>query len=386
MKHFTIIVLCGLVFLSCDIFTPEYDVVWRIKTEYGSGSSPAIAEDGTIYVCSHTSVYALDYEGDIKWEHPTESQNLSSPAIGSDGTIYVLSDFLYALNPDGSQKWKTEVLGFSWYGCPAIGPNGTIYCNGTGKIYAVSEEGEIQWEYQNAWDPVVGSDGTIYIDVEGDSCYELVALSSDGELQWSYPVEHQREGEPAVGEDGTIYFGTYVYDYNGEGEDTATFYAIDSDGILRWEYRMRGGFLGAPAIGTDGTIYVAANQVFERWIEHSIDTTYLIAFSPEGEILWKEPYDFFWTSTPAIGSDGVIYLGTRFDGLFAVNPDGSEKWRYDNRYMEGANFSSPAIGEDGTIYIAPGDRVIALQGSSSGLAVSSWPKYHHDNQNTGRVH
>ena len=59
------------------------------------------------------------------------------------------------------------------------------------------------------------------------------------------------------------------------------------------------------------------------------------------------------TSSPAIGADGTIYIGSDpFLGglLFAVNPDGTQKWAFPTNGRLGA--SSPTIGADGTIYVA----------------------------------
>jgi len=33
-------------------------------------------------------------------------------------------------------------------------------------------------------------------------------------------------------------------------------------------------------------------------------------------------------SSPAIGSDGTIYVGSYDSNLYAINPDGSLKWKY----------------------------------------------------------
>lgn len=58
-------------------------------------------------------------------------------------------------------------------------------------------------------------------------------------------------------------------------------------------------------------------------------------------------------SSPAVGTDGTIYLGTFYGGLWAVNPDGTRKWVFQaGREIK----SSPAIGADGTIYFGSRDR------------------------------
>ncbi|MGB3478299.1 MAG: Ig-like domain-containing protein, partial [bacterium] len=60
----------------------------------------------------------------------------------------------------------------------------------------------------------------------------------------------------------------------------------------------------------------------------------------------------FPRSSPAIGTDGTIYIGSDDNALYAINPDGTTKWRYSTgNYV----FSSPAIGADGTIYVGSYD-------------------------------
>ena len=53
-------------------------------------------------------------------------------------------------------------------------------------------------------------------------------------------------------------------------------------------------------------------------------------------------------SSPAIGADGTVYVGSEDDKLYAIDPDGSLKWAYTTG---GAVYSSPAIGADGTVYV-----------------------------------
>ena len=80
-------------------------------------------------------------------------------------------------------------------------------------------------------------------------------------------------------------------------------------------------------------------------------------------------------SSPAIGEDGVLYIGSGDKSLYAINPDGTKKWSYatgkstcmllsvthmhlifspaNPRHIHtgGAITSSPAIGADGVVYI-----------------------------------
>ncbi|MEF8847384.1 MAG: PQQ-binding-like beta-propeller repeat protein, partial [Candidatus Paceibacterota bacterium] len=63
----------------------------------------------SIVVLANHSVQS-DEIGTLKWKYKTGDSVYSSPAISSDGTIYVGShdDHLYAINPDGTLKWKIE--------------------------------------------------------------------------------------------------------------------------------------------------------------------------------------------------------------------------------------------------------------------------------------
>ena len=82
-----------------------------------------------IYVGSWDgNLYALNLDGSLKWKYDTGNYIWSSPALGADGTLYVGSydDNLYALNPDGSVKWK-YATGYSIESSPAIGADGTLY-------------------------------------------------------------------------------------------------------------------------------------------------------------------------------------------------------------------------------------------------------------------
>ncbi len=53
-------------------------------------------------------------------------------------------------------------------------------------------------------------------------------------------------------------------------------------------------------------------------------------------------------SSPAVSSDGTVYVGSHDNKLHAVNPDGTFKWEYTTG---GDVRSSPAIGADGTVYV-----------------------------------
>jgi outer membrane protein assembly factor BamB len=105
--------------------------------------------------------------------------------ISSDGTIYGGWDWFYAINPDGTVKWR--------FGDPRSGQEVTST-------------------------PLISSDGTIYFGGGGS----LVALNIDSTLKWTISIGHTSiQSSVVIGTDGTIYFGAndgYFYAVQGSGQ------------------------------------------------------------------------------------------------------------------------------------------------------------------------
>jgi outer membrane protein assembly factor BamB len=70
-------------------------------------------------------------------------------------------------------------------------------------------------------------------------------------------------------------------------------------------------------------------------------------------------------SSPAIGADGTIYVGSWDYNLYAVKPDGTLRWKF---AAGNPVFSSPAIGADGTVYFGSDGNLYAV-----GAAVGPQP-------------
>ena len=89
-------------------------------------------------------------------------------------------------------------------------------------------------------------------------------------------------------------------------------------------------------------------------------------------------------SSPAIGSDGTVYVGSYDKKLYAINGKrGVKLWEFETG---GDVRSSPAIGSDGTVYVGSNDKKLyALKTESLGLANSPWPMFGQNARHTGRV-
>ncbi|MBN2465769.1 PQQ-like beta-propeller repeat protein [candidate division WOR-3 bacterium] len=344
-------------------------MIWRLQIKDGAPednySSPAIASDGTIYVGSQDDyLYAVNYDGSLKWRFNTGGVVRSSPAIGADGTIYVgsYSNSLYALNPaDGSVKWSFLTHG-NITSSPAIAADGTIiFGSDDDTVYALNPDSTVKWKFEAGQgvssSPAIGTDGTIYFGSNDDSLY---ALTADGGHKWTFPTGRDIVGSPAIGPDGTVYFGSL----------DQYLYAVDTSGSKKWDVLTNGQIRTSPAIGPDGTIYIGSSD------------NLLYAVNPDGSTKWRYVTSDDVKSSPTIAANGTIYFGSDDDNLYAVGPDSTLVFKYptDNDIS-----SSPAIGADGKVHFVGNDGYLYQLKGTSPLANTSWPKFRHDIKNNGRV-
>jgi len=112
------------------------------------------------------------------------------------------------------------------------------------------------------------------------------------------------------------------------------------DAAEKWSFRTGSGVASSPVIGPDGTVYVGS------------DDGCLYAIGQDGTKKWSFKTGGSVISSPAIGPDATIYVGSGDGRLYAINQDGSFKWAYET---SDAVYSSPVIGVDGTIYIGSWD-------------------------------
>ena len=84
---------------------------------------------------------------------------------------------------------------------------------------------------------------------------------------------------------------------------------------LAWSYGTGGYVISSPALGSDGRVYVG-----------SYDNN-IHAVNPDGTLAWSYAAESRIFSSPALGSDGRLYVGSWEDTLYALNSDGTLAWR-----------------------------------------------------------
>ena len=341
---------------------------WSFLIGYATESSPALGEDGTIYLGLWNGDFrAFQPDGSPKWVFHGPREIKSSPAVGADGTIYFGSRDrrLYALTPDGKKKWDFATAG--WIdSSPGLAKDGTIYFGSWDKnFYAVNPDGTKRWHFSTAGEivssPSISVEGAVYF---GSHDGKFYALNPSGTECWQYATGGPIISSPAIGNQGTLYFSSV----------DGSFYALDGHGTLKWRLKTGGVTESSPIIGHDGTIYIGVN-------------TTLWAISPEGKKLWEQSCggDLIDASPLALEDDTVCIV-SRAGFLVNLRTPNQFNWVFDQKWYGAI---SPTIGKDGTIYtvknvVGTGILLCALE-SNVKLAQSPWPKFHGDVRGTGRA-
>ncbi len=307
----------------------------------------------------------------LLWEFATDGTP-GSPVIASDGTIYLpvgrigtdTTGYLYAINPDGTQKWRALLNILPSETRPAVASDGTIYVHGNGlegtssveKLQAIrSSDGSVLWTFlfndggttatsERQSSPVVASDGVIYV---GSLDGNLYAINSGGTTggtkRWRHsPFNSPIQSSPVIAPDGSSYV-IYVHDESG-------LFAYRPTGDLKWSFRLsRGVAEGSPLVGPNGVIYFA--RPVPSASDPSFSDSTLYAVNANGSQRWTADLTQSDTngvaSTPAIASDGTLYVGDTT--LYAIDASGSRKWEFTDPSGDSSS-ASPILGPSGKIY------------------------------------
>lgn len=285
---------------------------------------------------------------------------------GSEGSTKNAGYLFAADAATGELKWVFDEMTNQTYGCgPAVADDGTVILTNRDKyVYAVNPDGSRKWKFQmdaapNMAFPAIAEDGTVYAMDNADGA-NLYCISSSGDLIWKRTLEG-REGGVSIDREGNLYAGT-----------TAFLYKIDPDNYSEdmWKVPAEMTVGTCMAFGNNGHIYMSQKG----------DKGILAVNMATGD------YSSYPLSgagdcwSPVIGTDGSIYFCDRnhFGTLFAITENLQLKWKYE---IEGAvkkdigNFITPAIGKGDILYIGTGQmtvpekcsKVIALNGKDKSV-------------------
>ncbi|SFD85081.1 PQQ-like domain-containing protein [Thiohalospira halophila DSM 15071] len=125
--------------------------------------------------------------------------------------------------------------------------------------------------------------------------------------------------------------------------------AEGAKGNKNWVFEAGNWVDSSPAIGADGTVYVGS------------DDSKVYALDPgDSSEQWAYDTGDWIKSSPIIGVDDTVYVGSNNGNVYALDPNtGDKEWAYKTG---DSVWSSPAIGADGTVYVGSYDtKVYAIE-------------------------
>jgi outer membrane protein assembly factor BamB len=262
-----------------------------------------------------------------------ETDYLCPPVVGNDGTVFFAKDggYFFTVNSKGKQVAKVQ-RDIPFTGM-ALGNNNTAYfCTESGYLYAVDARGKTKWQAGDGDSanlfPAIAKDGTIYY---GDEGGDIFALKSNGKVKWKVPTTYYTLLSMAtIGKSGTIYFG----DADGG------FYALQPNGKMKWKRNLK--------------VRPLPIDYSPRLVADKDDNLYfscydgLCALNSDGSIKWQFKISEQFCASPAIGKDGMILVASG-KKLYAITRLGSKLWECNLGKDEFS--STPVVDKDGVVYV-----------------------------------
>jgi len=243
-------------------FAPDGTLRWKLSTEGDADTGAARAANGRIHFAAGNDVYAIEQDGVVRWRFRAPGKVYATPAIDDDGTIYVgaQDDRVYAIAPDGRLRWSHATRSDN-DSSPVIGDDGTLYFGSDDhRVHAITRDGVARWStdldgYVRA--PLaLGLDGSVLAAVFGPRPRIVALDAATGAARWYFPVTVADSAEigiasgPLVDRDGNIYVGAH--------DDFV--YALTARGELRWVLETDGDVDSSPVLAPDGTLYLGSDD------------------------------------------------------------------------------------------------------------------------------
>ncbi len=247
------------------------------------------------------------------WPGLTVSQNTAYLAAGS---------FVYAINLDNPSTalWRypadKAVNGKTFYAAPELAQNNQLLVpsyetsNNSGKLYSLDQTtGTEKWYFPGAKSRYIASplvtDTSIFApNADGN----LYALDFTGKQMWLFETKKPLWAKPAINATGdTLYLA---------GMDHKVYAISAASGAQIWASSdLKGALVSTPTLGPDGTLYVGtfSNEMV------AID-------SKDGSIKWRVPTTGWVWSSPAL-ENGTLYFGDMGGTFYALDAsNGQQKW------------------------------------------------------------
>ena len=317
-----------------------------------------IDSEGNIYMATTDGIYSYDSEGNLRWIYVSDGRigNFSGLAIGRDviispragDTIYLIRNVLDLVNQTTGEKYgSSNIYQASSIFVPIIDSNAFIYTvseyqfegNGYNLVitpFKIWENGghPTQVSLGNVKPiaaPTLNSDMMVVLGEGNLMIFDAHTLTSN-----SIKTGNFKNVRPVIGDGNIIYtiLGDSIIAFTIDGSQSGSkipitggsgdkllidnelnlLYATNSEGnlysydLITREETLISDLSITSGILIDGNhnLYFASNNIF-----YGIDS--------EGNVLWQSDLESKITGTPIMNSDGVIYVTSEDNKLFALS-------------------------------------------------------------------
>lgn len=233
-------------------------IVWSVPFEPAAPNyleAATLTPQGLIKVLTTSGVRFVKPNGQMA-PTPTDSVQPPPSSVSRDGKLYFFMAGQNELRRSDDSAWRVELEG-SAHNAPSLDDSGSIYVVGaipdgegrrfTGRLYAISEKGQILWTYSTPKAITTTASTTPQGDVLFGSGDDALYCVRGGQLRWKFQTAGAVGSPPIHDRTGTIFFGS------GGGN----FYAVDNAGRQVWRIGLGSGFPVSAAIDRVGRLYVS---------------------------------------------------------------------------------------------------------------------------------
>ncbi|MBX3082721.1 MAG: serine/threonine-protein kinase [Anaerolineae bacterium] len=248
------------------------------------------------------------------WKFKCEDEIRGIPAFYK-GVVYVgaYDNNLYAINADGSFRWKYPTEG-GISSSPVISPeeNTVIFGSEDTRLYGVDiRTGKVSWSFQTEGQMPVRSTATVaggfvFFGADDGKFYALRVMGSNARVQWKVELNAEMRSRAAVTNDRIV-----VATENGE------VLGLDTSGQIKWKYaKSRRAVTGWPLIDNN----VAYFGSMDNYV-HAVEII-------NGFGMWRARANKAFVGSPILVGK-VIYIGAADNNLYAFDiSSGRELWHF----------------------------------------------------------
>jgi outer membrane protein assembly factor BamB len=276
----------------------------------------ALPDESVVYVATlGGSLVALTRGGIRVWSVSLGGRAYGTPALADDGTIYVGSDArrFFAVSKAGQVKWKLETGADADTSAVVLATGEVVFASGSA-VFAVRPSGDVAWRFAAKGkvftSPAVTSEGLVVFGAQDAHVY---ALGPMGTLEWATDLGADVDGSPAIGDDGRIFVGT----------DGGEIVQLDARGRVLWRTRVGGFVRGGLSIARNGDVLAGVYGPVPREVRATSEGVLRGAFAVQG----TGAREFGVHGGAFEDDDGTLVFGAQDDMVYAIGIDGREWWR-----------------------------------------------------------